>query len=249
MGKLEGKIAVVTGGSSGIGLATAKLFVAEGAKVLIVSVEQDALDTAVAEIGLGVEALYCDISNMADLDAVRSHIETRYAQIDVLFANAGGGRPGPLVQVSEHDFDFTVDTNFKGTFFTVQKLVPLMMAGGAIILNTSIQSAKAYPDRSVYAATKAAVRSLTRALTAELASSGIRANAVAPGYIDTDILRKSGVTEELIQRKNELVREQVPLRRMGSAEEVAKVVLFLASQDASYVTGVELAVDGGIAQI
>ena len=249
MAKLNGKVAVVTGGNSGMGLATAKLFVSEGAKVLITGRDQAALDAAVKEIGESAEAFRSDISKLADLDALAAHVKQKHGRVDVVFANAGGGRPGPFEQVSEDDFDFTVDTNLKGTYFTVQKLVPLMTSGGSVILNTSILGSQGRPGFSVYSATKAAIRSLARSLTAELSAKGIRVNALAPGQIDTDIMRKVGMSDEMIQQVNEQASAQIPMGRTGAAEEIASVVLFLASDDSAYVTGVELCVDGGWAQI
>ena len=249
MNRLNGKVAVVTGGNSGMGLATAKLFVREGATVVITGRDQAALDAAVKEIGDGAEAFRGDISKLADLDALAAHVKQKYSRVDVVFANAGGGRPGPFEQVSEDDFDFTVDTNLKGTYFTVQKLVPLMTSGGSVILNTSILASQGRPGFSVYSATKAAIRSLARSLTAELSVKGIRVNALAPGQIDTDIMRKVGMSDEMIQQVKEQASTQIPMGRTGAAEEIASVVLFLASEESAYVTGVELSVDGGWAQI
>jgi len=249
MGKLDGKVAVVTGGSDGMGLATAKLFVHEGAKVVITGRDQAALDAAAHKIGDGVAAFRSDISKVADLEALGAYLKEQYGRVDVLFANAGGGRPGLFEQVSEDDFDFTADTNFKGTFFTVQKLVPLMAAGGSVILNTSILGSQGRPGFSVYAATKAAIRSLARSLTAELSAKGIRVNALAPGHIDTDIMRKVGLSDEMIQHVNAQAHGAIPMGRSGTVDEIAKVVLFLASDDAAYVTGAELSVDGGWAQV
>lgn len=249
MGKLSGKIAVVTGGSAGMGLATAKLFVQEGATVIITGRDQAALDAAVQSIGRNIEAFRSDISKVADIEALRAHVERKYGRVDIVFANAGTAKPGPFEQVSEDDFDFGVDTNLKGTYFTVQKLVPLMTAGGAVVLNTSIQGSKGWPGFTIYAATKAAIRSLARTLTAELSSKGIRVNAVAPGFIDTDLIRKVGLSEAAIERINEQAHAQIPMGRSGSAEEIAKPVLFLVSDDAAYITGVELTVDGGWTQV
>jgi len=249
MGKLDGKIAVVTGGSAGMGFAAAKLFVAEGASVVITGRDPAALDAATRAIGRNVEPVRGDIAKIADLEALRLRLEARYGRVDIVFANAGTAKPGPFEQVSEEDFDFGVDTNLKGTFFTVQKLVPLMAAGGSVVLNTSIQSAKGWPGFTIYAATKAAIRSLARTLTAELSTRGIRVNAVAPGLIDTDLIRKVGLSEEAIAEIHAQAHAQIPLRRSGSAEEVARAVLFLASDDAAYVTGVELTVDGGWTEV
>lgn len=249
MGKLDGKVAVITGGSAGMGLATARLFAREGARVVVTGRDQAALDAALREIGDDADAFRSDISKPSDLDGLRAHLGRTYGRVDVVFANAGGGRPGTLEQVSEADFDLTVDTNLKGTFFTVQKLVPLMPRGGSIILNTSILGVQGRPGFIVYATTKAAIRSLARSLTAELASKGIRTNALAPGHIDTDLMRKAGLSAEMIEHVNAQAHAQIPMGRSGTADEVARVALFLASDDAAYVTGAELSVDGGWAQV
>lgn len=249
MGKLDGKIAVITGGSTGMGLATAKLFVREGAQLVITGRDPVALDAAVQEIGSGAEAARSDISRLEDLDLLRTHVEARYGRIDILFANAGGARPGLFEEVTDEDFDFTAGTNFKGTFFTIQKLISLMPAGGSIIINTSIQGVRGTAGLSVYSATKAALRSLARSLTAEYGSKGIRTNALAPGYIDTDIMRKTGLSEEMIRDMKTQATIHTPLGRMGTGHEIAKVALFLASDDSEFVTGVELTVDGGWAQV
>ena len=249
MGKLSGKIAVVTGGSAGMGLATAQLFCHEGARVIITGRDQSALAAAAQSIGHDVDAFRSDISNVADIEALRAHVEDRYGRVDVVFANAGTARPGPFEQVSENDFDFGVDTNLKGTFFTVQKLVSLMTAGGAVVLNTSIQGSKGWPGFTVYAATKAAIRSLARTLTAELSTRGIRVNAVAPGFIDTDLIRKVGLSDAAIEQINQQAHAQIPMARSGTAGEIAQAVLFLASDQAAYISGVELTVDGGWTQV
>jgi NAD(P)-dependent dehydrogenase (short-subunit alcohol dehydrogenase family) len=233
-----------------MGLATAKLFVAEGAKVVITGRSQSSLDAAVAAIGAGVEAVRGDISSLADLDRLHDHIAKTYGHVDVVFANAGAGRFGSVADVSEADFDHTVDTNLKGTFFTVQKLLPLMGEGGSIILNTSIAGSKGLPDFSVYAATKAALRSFARSWTTDLKARGIRVNALAPGQIDTDIMRTAaGLTQEQVDGFVAQVVPLIPVGRPGRPDEIAKAALFLASDDSSYVTGIELTVDGGWIQV
>ncbi|MEH2624940.1 NAD(P)-dependent dehydrogenase (short-subunit alcohol dehydrogenase family) [Bradyrhizobium sp. AZCC 1719] len=249
MGKLDGKVAVITGGSAGMGLATARLFADEGAKVVITGRDQAALDAAAQSIGNGADAVRSDIAKMADVDALREHVEKKHGRVDIIFANAGGARPNMFEYMSEEEFDFTVGTNFKGTYFTVQKLLPLMTSGGSVILNTSTLSAQGRPYVSVYSATKAAIRSLARSLTAELSEKGIRVNAMAPGYIDTDLARKGGMSEEMIEQTKTQVHAQIPMHRSGTVDEIARAVLFLASDDSAYVTGTELCVDGGWAQV
>lgn len=249
MGKVDGKVAVVTGGASGIGLATATLLASEGAKMVVADFDQTALDAAVPIIGGDVTTFRCDVSKISDLQALGMHIEKEHGHVDILFVNAGNVRPIPFEAVTESDFDFTVDVNLKGAFFTVHALLPLMRPGSSIILNTSIQSVKAFPGFSVYAATKAAIRSLARTLTAELGPKGIRTNAVAPGYIATELRRKAGWTEEMIRDDDLRIAAEVPIRRGGMPEDIAKAVLFLASDEADYISGVELTVDGGVAQI
>lgn len=249
MGKLNGKIAVITGGSAGMGLATARLFVREGAKVVITGRDQAALDAATQSIGDGVEAFRSDISKVAEIESLRAHIEGKHGRIDIIFANAGGGRPGLFGQMSEEDFDFTVSTNFKGTYFTVQKLLSLMPRGSSVILNTSTLGKQGRAYTSVYSATKAAIRSLARTLTAELSKKGIRVNALAPGLIDTEMARKTGMSDEIIEQANAQVHALIPMHRSGTVDEIAKAALFLASDDSTYVTGIELCVDGGWAQI
>ncbi|HDR9178762.1 TPA: SDR family oxidoreductase [Burkholderia vietnamiensis] len=249
MGKLDGKVAVITGGNSGMGLATAKLFAREGAKVVITGRDQATLDAAVQSIGNGASAMRSDISKMSDIEALRDHVAKLHGRIDIVFANAGGARPNMFEYMSEEEFDFTIVNTFKGTYFTVQKLLPLMTAGGSIVLNTTTLTTKGLPYVSVYSAGKAAIRSLARSLAAELTHKGIRVNAMAPGYIDTDQARKSGVSEEMIEQTKIQVHAQIPMHRSGTVDEIAKVVLFLASDDSSYMTGSELCVDGGWNQV
>ncbi|MBB2750952.1 UNVERIFIED_ORG: NAD(P)-dependent dehydrogenase (short-subunit alcohol dehydrogenase family) [Rhizobium aethiopicum] len=190
-----------------------------------------------------------DISRTADIDALRDHIEKKHGRVDIIFANAGGAKPNLFEYMSEEEFDFSIANTFKGTYFTVQKLLPLMRSGGSIILNTSTLSRQGRPYVSVYSAGKAAIRSLARSLTVELSEKGIRVNAMAPGYIDTDQARKAGVSEEMIEQTKVQVHDQIPMHRSGTVDEIAKSVLFLASDDSAYITGSELCVDGGWAQI
>ena len=246
MGKLDGKVAVITGGNSGIGLATAKLFAREGAKVVISGRDQATLDAAAQSIGNGADAIRSDISKMSDIEALRQHVERKHGRVDIVFANAGGARPNMFEYMSEEEFDFTVVNTFKGTYFTVQKLLPLMTSGGSIILNTSTLSTQGRPYVSVYSAGKAAIRSLARSLTMELTGKGIRVNAMAPGYIDTDQARKAGVSEELIEQTKTEVHAQIPMHRSGTVDEIAAAAAFLLGPDAAFITGTDLLIDGGV---
>jgi len=247
MKKLEGKVAVITGGSSGIGLATAQRFVDEGAYVFITGRRQSELDAAVKQIGKNnVTGVQGDVSNLADLDRLYAAVKEKKYHIDILFANAGIGEFAPLGEISEAHFDKTFGINVKGLLFTVQKALPLFQdgdGGGSIILNASIASSKGFEASTVYSATKAAIRSFVRTWTVELKQRKIRVNAISPGPINTPM--SSGADEQLMTR----VISTVPMGRMGSPDEVAKAVSFLASDDSSYVTGIELFVDGGAAQI
>jgi NAD(P)-dependent dehydrogenase (short-subunit alcohol dehydrogenase family) len=247
--KLEGKIALVTGGNSGIGLATAKRFVAEGAKVIITGRRKENLDAAVKEIGSNVTAIQADASKLEDIDRVYAEIKKQFGRVDVLFVNAGVGEFAPIDKVTEEHYDKIMGINLKGVFFTVQKALPLIPAGGTIVLNASIVSVKGMPAFGVYSATKAAVRSFARTWTNELKDRQIRVNVVSPGPIDTPGV--DGLVQDAEQAK-ELkagLASQVPLGRLGEPDEIAKVVVFLASDDASYVAGVELFVDGGMVQV
>jgi NAD(P)-dependent dehydrogenase (short-subunit alcohol dehydrogenase family) len=249
MNKLTGKIAVITGGNSGMGLATARLFVENGAKVVITGRRQKDLDEAVKSIGKNIEGVQGDISKLADLDRLHDHIKKNYGRVDVIFANAGLGLVAPFGQVSEEQFDHQFDVNVKGTFFTVQKLLPLVPDGGSIILNASIASSKGLEAFSVYSATKAAIRSFARTWTSDLKARKIRVNALSPGPIDTPIFGKGGLSPDQVTGFKTAITQQVPLGRIGLSEEIAKPALFLASDDSSYITGIELTVDGGLAQI
>ena len=249
MNKLEGKVAVITGGSSGIGLATAKRFVAEGAYVFITGRRQSELNVAVRDIGKNVTDVQGDVSNLADLDRLYSIVKQQQGRINILFANAGIGGFSRLGEISEAHFDQTFCVNVKGLLFTVQKALPLFKDGGSIILNSSIAASKGDEGFSVYSASKAAVRSFARTLTVDLRYRKIRVNAISPGQIDTRALNDLMQNEEQSrQLKKELV-STVPLRRMGTPDEVANGVTFLASDESSYITGIELFVDGGAAQI
>ena len=247
--KLKNKVAVITGGNSGIGLATAKLFHEEGAKVIITGRRQDALDNAVNEISGDVVGITTDASKINEIEKLYKKVDDIYGKIDVLFLNAGVGTFEPLEQVTEESFDRQVNTNLKGLFFNIQKALPLLKDGGSIILTTSAADQKGFATTSVYSATKAAVRSLARTLSAELLDRGIRVNAIAPGPIETPIFEKLGFPQEAVGQVKEQFTSTNPMKRMGTPEEIAKGALFLASSDSSYVAGIDLSVDGGAAKI
>jgi NAD(P)-dependent dehydrogenase (short-subunit alcohol dehydrogenase family) len=251
MKALEGKVAVITGGNSGIGLATAQRFVSEGAYVFINGRRQSELDAAVKKIGKNITGVQGDVSNLADLDRLYSTVKEEKGRIDILFANAGVGELVPLREITEAHFDKTFGINVKGLLFTVQKALPLFQdgGGGSIILNASIAASKGIEASSVYSATKAAIRSFARTWTVELKHRKIRVNAISPGMIDTPGLNGLAQSEEQIDQFKTSFVSNVPMGRMGSPDEVAKAVSFLASDDSSYVTGIELFVDGGMAQI
>jgi NAD(P)-dependent dehydrogenase (short-subunit alcohol dehydrogenase family) len=243
--RFQGKIALVTGGSAGIGLATAKQFVEEGAHVYITGRRQSELDSAVKYIGKNVTAIQGDVAKLADLDRIIAQIAKEKGRLDVVFANAGVGTHAPLGSITEEHFDSIFDINVKGLVFTVQKALPLIPDGGSIVLNASIVSIKGFPSFSIYAASKAAVRSLARSWTVDLKDRGIRVNAVSPGPIDTPLLDQTFSNPD--QKK--ALASTVVMGRLGQPEELAKAVTFLASDDASFITGVELFVDGGAAQV
>ena len=249
MGKLKGKVAVVTGGNSGIGLATAQRFATEGAYVFITGRRQLALDVAVKQIGENVTGVQGDVSNLADLDRLYSSVKQQKGRIDILFANAGSGEFVPLGRITEEHFDKTFNINVKGLLFTVQKALPLIPDGGAIILNGAIASIKGTPAFSVYSATKAAVRSFARTWSADLKERKIRVNTLSPGPIETPLVNGLMSNEEATKQFKAHVASATPMGRWGSSDEVAKVAVFLASDDSSYITGIELFVDGGLAQI
>lgn len=247
--KLSDKIALVTGGTSGIGLATAKRFAAEGAYVFLTGRRQAQLDAAVAEIGASAFGIRGDVSDLADLDRIYGLIREHKGRLDVLFANAGGGALAPLGEITEAHFDNTFDTNVRGLLFTVQKALPLMPAGASIVLNASTTTTVGTPAFSVYSATKAAVRSFARNWTLDLKGRGIRVNAISPGVVPTPGYDGLGLTAEQVQGFIEVQVQNIPLGRVGTPDEIAKAVVFLASDDSSYVNGIELFVDGGMAQI
>jgi NAD(P)-dependent dehydrogenase (short-subunit alcohol dehydrogenase family) len=249
MGKLEEKIALVTGGNGGIGLATAKQFVNEGAYVFITGRRAPELDRAVKEIGRNVTGVQGDASKLGDLDRLFAQIKREKGKLDIVFANAGVARYAPLGSITEEFYDSIFDINVKGVLFTVQKALPLLRDGASIILNASIVASKGFSSNSVYSATKAAVRSFARTWTTDLKDRRIRVNAISPGTIDTPGLSDLVASSEVGEQRKKMISDTVPLGRFGTADEIAKAVVFLASDDASYITGTELFVDGGIAQV
>ena len=249
MKRLEGKVAVVTGGNSGIGLATARRFAEEGAHIFITGRRQAELDAAVNQIGNQATGVRGDVASLRDLDGLYAEVKRQQGRIDILFANAGSAELAPLGAITEEHFDKIFGVNVKGLLFSVQKALPLFRDGGSIILNASIVASKGMEAFSVYSATKAAVRSFARTWTVDLKSRGIRVNAISPGPIDTPGINNMGLTGEQTEEFKKNIVATVPMGRMGDPDEIAKAALFLASDDSSYVTGVELFVDGGMAQI
>ena len=250
MNKLEGKIALVTGGNSGIGLATAKQFVNEGAYVFITGRRDPELAAAIKEIGRNVTGVQGDVANLGDLDRLFGQIKREKGKLDIVFANAGGALPlAPLGEITENHYDSLFNINVKGLLFTVQKALPLMPDGASIILNASIVASKGLSSNSVYGATKAAIRSFARTWTTDLKDRRIRVNAVSPGSADTPGLSNLLASGEAGPERLKMISNTVPLGRLGRPDEIAKAVVFLASDDSSYVTGTELFVDGGFAQV
>jgi len=247
--KLAGKIAVVTGGSSGIGLATAKRFVEEGAHVVITGRREKELKEAAAFIKRNVTTVVGDVSRLEDLDRLYAVVKEKHGHIDILFANAGVGTIAPLAVATEAHFDQTFDVNVKGLFFTVQKALPLFKDGGSIILTSSVSNVLGVPGFTAYAASKAAVRNFARGWTLELKDRKIRVNCVSPGAIDTQALAKTGLTAAQAKQAAAQFITQTPMGRRGKPEEIAAAVTFLASDESSFITGVDLAVDGGMAQV
>ncbi len=248
MGLYDGKTAVITGGTSGIGLTTAQLLVREGARVLVTGLNPKTLDAARAELGDGAIIFPSDAASLADIDALAAKVKEEFGTLDVLFINAGFGRFVPFDQMDEAVYDEMFNLNAKGPYFTVQKLLPLMTEGSAVVLTTSVANEKGIPSVSAYGAAKAALRSFARTLAAELLPRGIRVNAVSPGPIATPIMGKMGMPQEVMDQVKAQMREGNPMKRFGEPEEVAKAVVFLAF-DATFTTGAELVVDGGATQL
>lgn len=249
MSRFNGKVAVVTGGNSGIGLATAKELAANGAKVVIAGRDQKTLDEAVRSIGNDSFGVKTDISKLSEIENLFKEASKKFGKTDILFVNAGIGRFAPLEQSDEAMFDEVVNINFKGSFFTVKYALPFLNDGASIIFNTSGAAKMGMPGTSVYGASKAALHALTKIFAAELVGRRIRVNAVSPGPIETPIFDRVGIPEEAMKEMMSGIIAQVPMKRIGTSEEVAKTVAFLASEDSSYITGIEIDVDGGATQL
>ncbi|MFM0170889.1 SDR family oxidoreductase [Paraburkholderia sediminicola] len=246
--KLQNKVAFITGGTSGIGLETAKLFQAEGAKVIVTGTNPERLEAAGKALGGNALVLCVDLRKPAEIERAVEEVRARYGRIDVVFANAGAGTAAPLESVTPEQIDEQFSLNFSGLFFTIQKAVPLIPKGGSIVVTTSFLNAVGTPGLSILSATKAAIRSLVRSIGAELAPRGIRVNAVSPGPIATAFHTKLGLTEAQLTETATAIQAQVPLQRFGEAVEIARTALFLASDDSSFTTGAEVVVDGGLTQ-
>lgn len=247
--RLQNKVALITGGNTGMGLETARRFVTEGAKVIITGRRQKELDDAVKSIGGSITGIQGDVSNLADLDRLFAEIKKTHGHIDIVFANAGLGEFMPIEHVTEEHFDKHFNVNVKGLVFTIQKALPLIKDGGSIILNASVAGSKGFDAFSIYAATKAAVRSFARGWASDLKARKIRVNAISPGPIETPIYEKLGMNQEQMDGFRNQIKSQVPLARFGTSQEIASAVLFLASDESSYINGIELTIDGGMTQI
>ena len=246
--KLKDKVAFITGGTSGIGLESARLFLSEGAKVVIVGSNKQRLETAGTELSGETLLVQADVRKVADIERAVEQTRSKFGHIDIVFANAGASTVAPLEAITPQYVEDNVALNFSGTFFTIQKTAPLIPKGGSIIVTTSFLDVIGKPGLSILAATKAAARSLVRTLGAELASRGIRVNAVSPGAISTPFYSKMGLSEAQLSAVAGDLQSKIALKRFGDATELAKAVLFLASEDSSYITGIELSVDGGLTQ-
>src|SRR6058998_1792767 len=248
-GRFADKVAVVTGGNSGIGLATARAFAREGAKVAITGRSDATLKAAQKELGPEALVIKSDVSRVPEITAAMDQIKKKFGRIDALFVNAGIGRFVPLEAVTEEFFDETMATNLKGAFFTVQKAIPLLSRGAAVVLNASINAHMGMPNSSVYGASKAAVVNLAKTLSADLLQRGVRVNVVSPGPVATPILDRMGLPEEQTRQTKEWITQQVPLKRFGQPDEIAAAVLYLSSSESEFVLGTELVVDGGMIQL
>lgn len=246
--KLAGKTALITGGNSGIGLATARLFRAQGARVAITGRDADTMAQAAAELGDETLCLRSDAGRLGEIDDAMAQVRERFGHLDIVVANAAIAQPAPLALVTEAQFDQTVGVNFKGVFFTIQKALPLMREGGSIVVTTSISNQRGAPGFGIYAACKAALRSLVQTLSQELTPQGIRVNAVSPGPTDTPGFGRWGVPQEVVDAAREQFIQKSPMKRFATPEEIAQGVLFLVSADASYIAGHELVIDGAVSQ-
>lgn len=247
--RFKGRVAVVTGGNSGIGLATAKAFVREGAKVAITGRNEATLRAAQQELGPEALVIRSDASRIPEIAAAMGAIKDRFGRIDALFVNAGGGRFVPFEEVTEAFFDETMNTNLKGVFFTVQKAAPLLSRGSAVVLNGSINAHLGMPNSSVYGASKAAVVNMAKTLSADLLARGVRVNVISPGPVETAILRRMGLPEEQLRQTKDWIVQQVPLKRFAEADEIAAAVLYLSSPESKFIVGTELVIDGGMIQL
>jgi NAD(P)-dependent dehydrogenase (short-subunit alcohol dehydrogenase family) len=246
MTRFAGKVAVVTGGNSGIGLAAAKAFAREGASVVITGRDQASLKAAEREVGGGAMALRADVSRLPEIDSAMAAIRERFKRIDALFVNAGIGKFVPFDQVTEDLFDETVAVNLKGAFFTVHKALPLFARGATVVLNASINAHKGMPGTTIYGATKAAIVNLAKTMSADLIERGIRVNAISPGPVESALLGRLGMSGEQLQQTQEWIKGQVPLKRFAKPDEIAEAVLYLCSSASSYVVGAEIVIDGGM---
>jgi NAD(P)-dependent dehydrogenase (short-subunit alcohol dehydrogenase family) len=247
--RFQGKVAVVTGGNSGIGLGVAKAYAQEGAQVAITGRNQKTLENAAKEIGTGTLAIQSDAGKVADIELAMKKIKECFGQINALFVNAGVGKFVPLEQVTEDFFDEAVNINMKGVLFTVQKAIPLMPKGSAIVLNASINAHLGMPGTTVYGATKAAVINMAKTLSADLLEKGIRVNAISPGPVTSALLERAGLTREKLQETKDWIQTQVPIKRFGTPEEIAAAVLYLTAPESAFVLGAELIIDGGMATL
>ena len=247
--KLKDKVAVITGGNSGIGLETAKLFHQQGAKVVITGRRKAVVEAAAKEAGADVIGMVSDASNLSDIDRLYSKVHQTFGRLDILFLNAGMAFFAPLEAITEETFDRLSNTNFKGLFFNVQKAVPYMQKGGSIVLCTSAAGLIGSPTTNVYAATKAAVRNFARSLSAELLPKGIRVNGISPGPVETPIMKKVGIPLDVLDEVKAGFGAENPMKRIGNPIEIARGVLYLASEDSSWVAGIDLAIDGGLTQL
>jgi NAD(P)-dependent dehydrogenase (short-subunit alcohol dehydrogenase family) len=248
-GRLAGKVAVITGGNSGIGLASALLFQKEGAKIALLGRDKKTVSSAIEALGADALGFVGDVSSQKDLQEFYRQVKERFDRIDVLFVNAGVYGTQPFAEVTDESFDHIFDINVKGAFYSVQKALPLLHKGASIVITTSVVDQKGLPGASIYSASKAAVRSFVRVFATELLEKGIRVNAVAPGPTETPIFARTGATTEQLAQMKEHLTSRVPMNRLGTSDEVAKAALFLASDDSSFTTGAEIMVDGGITQL